>query len=198
MCSATTSDPTFSPWAVKLIGKLSDEAHSRDGKRIWHGPGAQRGRFRRRVLPVLVVLVVFSLVFANRLAVAELLSPEAALVLVVAKSVASTAITAFLNAAGGCVPVAFLVWAVNSKLDGVIESLRHDAKRQVDTETGADQTSLIWQRRLLNDVTVDLAANADAPNTPYKHSEPRNARASTWHAVCCSPTALPMPAGSFS
>ena len=142
MCSATTSGPTYSPWAVKLIGKLSDEAHSPDGKRIWLGPGAQRRRFRRRVL---AALVVFSLVFANRLAVAAPLNPTAAALLPLA-SMVSSATTAFFNAAGGCVPVAFLVWAVNSKLDCVIESLRRDVKRQVDepkTELGADQTSLI-------------------------------------------------------
>ena len=172
MCSATTSDPTFSPLAVKLICKLSDEAHSRDGKRIWLGPGAQRRRFRRRVrvlAPTVLLLVVLSLVFANRLAVVAPLNPTAAAVLPLA-NMASTASTAFFNAAGQvCVPVAFLVWAVNSKLDGVIESLRPDVKRQVDevnTELGADQTSLTRQRGLLNKVEVDLAANEDVPDTP--------------------------------
>ena len=177
VCSATTSGPTFSPWAVKLIGKLSDEAHSRDGKRIWLGPGAQRRRAQRRVLAVLGLLLS-SFVFANRLAMEAPLNPTAAAVLPLA-NMASTATTAFFNAAGGyCVPVAFLVWAVNSKLDGLMESLRRDVKRQVDeanTELGADQTShrrwtrrtLIRQRGLLNDVTVDLAANGDVPNTPY-------------------------------
>ena len=169
VCSATTSGPTFSPWAVKLIGKLSDEAHSRDGKRIWLGPGgagAQRRRAQRRVLAVLGLLLS-SFVFANRLAVEAPLNPTAAAVLPLA-NMASTATTAFFNAAGGCVPVAFLVcgWAVNSKLDGLMdmESLHRDVKRQANTELGTDQTShrrwtrrtLIRQRGLLNDVTVDL------------------------------------------
>ena len=173
MCCATTSDPTYSPWAVKLIGKLSDEARmaSGDGKRIWLGPGAQRRRFRRRVLAALVAFslaFVFSLAFANRLAVAARLNPTAAAVLALA-SMASSATTAFFNAAGGCVPVAFLVWAVNSKLDSVIEELRRSVKRQVDeaiTELGADTDSLIKQRGLLNDVTVELAVNADEPDMP--------------------------------
>ena len=168
MCSAITSGPTFSPWAVKLIGKLSDEAHSRDGKRIWLGPGAQRRRAQRRVLAVLGLLLS-SFVFANRFAMAVPLNPTAAAVLPLA-NMASAATTAFFNAAGGCcVPVAFLVWAVNSKLDYVTEELRRSVKRQVDeaiTELGADTDSLIKQRGLLNDVTVELAATADEPDIP--------------------------------
>ena len=175
MCSATTSGPTFSPWAVKLIGKLSDEAHSRDGKRIWLGPGgagAQRRRAQRRVLAVLGLLLP-SFVFANRFAMAVPLNPTAAAVLPLA-NMASSATTAFFNAAGGCIPVAFLVWAVNSKLDGLMESLRRDVKWQANTELGTDQNShrrwtrrtLIRQRGLLNDVTVELAATADEPDIP--------------------------------
>ena len=176
MCCVTTSDPTFSPWAVKFIGKLSDEAHSPDGKRIALGPqlGRRRRRFRRRVLVALgaLVVLVLSLVFASRLAVAALLNPTSAAVLPLASlasNVALSATTSLFNVAGGCVPVAFLLWAVNSKLDSVIEELRRSVKRQVDeaiTELGADTDSLIKQRGLLNDVTVELAVNADEPDIP--------------------------------
>ena len=178
MCCVTTSDPTFSPWAVKFIGKLSDEARSPDGKRIALGPGAQLGRrrrrFRRLVLVALgaLVVLVLSLVFASRLAVAAPLNPTSAAVLrlaSLASNVALSATTSLFNVAGGCVPVAFLVWAVNSKLDSVIEELRRSVKRQEDeaiTELGADTDSLIKQRGLLNDVTVELAVNADEPDIP--------------------------------
>lgn len=171
MCCATTSGPTFSPWAVKFIGKLSDEAHSLDGKkRIALGPGAQLGRrrFRLGVLGVLVVLVAFFLEFAKRLAVAAPLDPTSAAVLPLA-SIASSATTSLFNVAGGYIPVAFLVWSVNSKLDSVIEMLRRDVKRLVDeanTVLGADTDSLMKQRGLLNDVTVELAATADEPDIP--------------------------------
>jgi hypothetical protein len=163
VCCATTSGPTYSPWAVKRISKLSDEAHSPDGKRIWLGPGAQRRRFRRCVL---AALVVFSLVFTNRLTVAVPLTAAAVLPLT---SMASSATTSLFNVAGGYIPVAFLVWSVNSKLESVIEMLRRDVKRQVDetnTELGADRASLIQQRGLLNHVRVNLAANEDVPDTP--------------------------------
>lgn len=153
---------------MKRISKLSDEAHSPDGKRIWLGPGAQRRRFRRCVL---AALVVFSLVFTNRLTVAVPLTAAAVLPLT---SMASSATTAFFTAvvvaaAGSTVPVAFLMWAVNSKLDSVLGTLRRDVKRQVDetnTELGADRASLIQQRGLLNHVRVNLAANEDVPDTP--------------------------------
>ena len=81
----------------------------------------------------------------------------------------------------------------------MIETLRRDVKRLVDeanTELGADTDSLIKQRDLLNDVTVELSANAEEPDIPYvtasleTHALPRG-------TLCCSPTALSTPAGSF-
>jgi len=107
----------------------------------------------------------------NRLTVAVPLTAAAVLPLT---SMASSATTAFFTAvvvaaAGSTVPVAFLMWAVNSKLDSVLGTLRRDVKRQVDetnTELGADRASLIQQRGLLNHVRVNLAANEDVPDTP--------------------------------
>ena len=117
---------------------------------------------------MLVVLVAFSLEFAKRLAVVAPLDPTSAAVLPLA-SIASSATTSLFNVAGGYIPVAFLVWSVNSKLDSVIEMLRRDVKRPVDeanTVLGADTDSLMKQRGLLNDVTVELAATADEPDIP--------------------------------
>ena len=116
MCCVTTPGPTFSPWAVKFICKLSDEAHSPDGKRIALGPGAQLGRrrFRRRVLGA---LVVFSLVFANRLAVAPPLNPTSAAVPPLA-SMASSATTSLFNVAGAT--FLLLSWYGPSTLSSIL------------------------------------------------------------------------------